>query len=124
MLVAGGLYQPASDQLERFRAAIDDDRRAKAFERTVKRAEAGDLELAPPAIKRAPRGYRVDHPQIDRLRLKHLTISRRHQLEPWLHEATCDQRVQSQLQAARPFVTWVAETVGPSTRPRSSLSRG
>jgi uncharacterized protein (TIGR02453 family) len=62
LLVAGGLYQPASDQLERFRAAIDDDRRAKAFERTVKRADAGDLELAAPAIKRAPRGYRVDHP--------------------------------------------------------------
>src|SRR6184192_1617018 len=33
LLVAAGLHQPASDQVERFRAAIDDGRRAAAFER-------------------------------------------------------------------------------------------
>ena len=61
-LVAAGLHHPATDQLERFRAGIDDDRRATAFERTVVSAEAGGLKLAQPAIKRAPRGYGVDHP--------------------------------------------------------------
>src|SRR3954467_8007833 len=35
LLVAAGLHHPASDQLERFRAAIDDGRRAAGFERAV-----------------------------------------------------------------------------------------
>ena len=31
LLVAAGLHRPAPDQLERFRAAMDDDRRARGF---------------------------------------------------------------------------------------------
>src|SRR5437763_11653717 len=70
LLVAAGLHQPASDQLERFRAAIDDGRRAAAFERAVRAAEAAGLEVPPPGLKRAPRGYPQDRPRIERLRLK------------------------------------------------------
>ena len=124
LLVAAGLHHPATDQLQRVRAAIDDHRRATAFERTVVSAEAGGLKLAQPAIKRAPRGYRVDHPRIEWLRLRNLTISHRHRIDSWLNEPICRERVQSQLRAAQPFVAWIAETVGPPTRPRSSLNRG
>src|SRR3954447_17601191 len=60
LLVAAGLHQPASDQLDRFRAAIDDGRFAAAFERAVKAADAVGLELAEPELKRAPRGYPAD----------------------------------------------------------------
>jgi uncharacterized protein (TIGR02453 family) len=117
LLVAGGLHQPASDQLERFRAAIDDGRRARGFEQTVAAAEAEGLSLADPELKRAPRSYSPDHPRIDRLRLKELTVSRRHPLEPWLHEPECDERVRSGLEAARPLVEWLTEHVGRSQRP-------
>src|SRR5215210_9061464 len=40
LLVAAGLHQPAPDQLERFRAAIDDGRKAATFKRAVTNAEA------------------------------------------------------------------------------------
>src|SRR4051794_16509006 len=70
LLVAAGLHQPASDQLERFRSAIDDGRRAAAFERAVSSAAEEHLEVPPPQLRRAPRGYSPDHPRIDRLRLK------------------------------------------------------
>jgi uncharacterized protein (TIGR02453 family) len=118
LLVAAGLHQPAPDQLERFRAAIDDGRKARAFERGLAAAERGGLAPAEPELKRAPRGYPMDHPRVDRLRMKQLTVSCRHPLEPWLHESTCDERVRSELVAARPLVTWLAETIGPSTRAR------
>jgi uncharacterized protein (TIGR02453 family) len=118
LLVAAGLYHPESDQLERFRAAIDDRRKASAFERSVARAEKGGLSLGEPELKRAPRGYPADHPRLERLRLKRVIVSRRHPLEPWLHEPLCDQLVQSELEAARPLVRWLAETVGSSTRSR------
>ena len=113
LLVGAGLHHPASDQLERFRAAIDDERRARGFERAVATAAAADLALVEPALKRAPRGYPPDHPRLDRLRLKNLTVFARHDLEPWLHEERCRDVVAAQLDAARPLVTWLAEQVGP-----------
>jgi uncharacterized protein (TIGR02453 family) len=118
LVVAAGMHRPATDQLERFRVAIDDDRAAKRFERALARADAAGLSPAQPELKRAPRGYPPDHPRVERLRMKRLTVSRLDPLEPWLHERSCDERVRSELDAARPLVNWLAETVGPSTRPR------
>jgi uncharacterized protein (TIGR02453 family) len=118
LLVAAGMHQPASDQLDRFRAAIDDARRAKAFEKAVATAQAAGLEVPDPELKRAPRGYPPDHPRVDRLRLKELTVYRRHPIEAWLHTPECGDRVRSGLEAARPLVKWLGENVGPSSRIR------
>ena len=118
LFVAAGMYQPATDQLERFRAVIADDRRSQGFERALGKAEAAGLQLGHPELKRAPKGYTPDHPRIERLRLKRVIVSRRHELEPWLHTDECDERVVAELTAARPLVTWLTETVGPSSRPR------
>ena len=114
LLVGAGLWHPATDQLERFRAAIDDGRRAAAFERAVSAAVQAGMTLAEPELKRAPRGYPLDHPRVERLRLKNLTLFSRHPLEPWLHEERCRERVREQLDASRPFVTWLGKHVGPS----------
>jgi uncharacterized protein (TIGR02453 family) len=116
LLVAAGMHHPASDQLERFRRAIDDGRRAAGFERAVKAAAASGLELSPPALKRAPRGFPLDHPRIERLRLKELGMYRRHTLEPWLHSPECDEHVRVQLESARPLVAWLGKHVGPPER--------
>jgi uncharacterized protein (TIGR02453 family) len=118
LVVAAGMHRPASDQLERFRASIDDGRRAKGFERALAATQAAGLSPVAPELKRAPRGYKPDHPRIDRLRMKRFTVSCVHPLEPWLHDRGCDERVRSQLDAARPLVKWLAETIGPSTLPR------
>ena len=114
LLVAAGMHAPASDQLVRFRAAIDDQRRAASFERAIKSAEAAGMEPAAPQLKRAPRGYPLEHPRIDRLRMKELTVHRRHELRPWLHKRGADARVRKQLDGARPLVSWLAKHVGPS----------
>jgi uncharacterized protein (TIGR02453 family) len=116
LLVAAGLHHPASDQLERFRAAIDDGRQAAAFERAVGTATAAGLEVPDPELKRAPRGYPQDHPRIERLRLKAITVYRRHPLKPWLHKPRCDELIAGQLEAARPLVSWLGRNVGPSTK--------
>jgi len=118
LLVAGGMHQPATDQLERFRAAIDDGRKAKGFERALATAATAGLDPAPAELKRAPRGYDPDHPRIDRLRMKQLTVWRRYPVGAWLSKRTCDERVISGLNAARPLVTWLADNIGPSERQR------
>jgi uncharacterized protein (TIGR02453 family) len=119
LLVAAGIHHPASDQLERYRQAIDDGRRAGGFEKAVATAEASGLGVPAPALKRAPRGYSPDHPRIERLRLKEITVDDVHRLGPWLHEPACDERVRTQLDAARPLVVWLRKHVGPSQRSRA-----
>jgi uncharacterized protein (TIGR02453 family) len=116
VVVGAGLHHPATDQLERFRRLMDDGRRAAGFERAVTSAEKAGLGLAAPELKRAPRGYPLDHPRIDRLRLKRITVSARHELGPWVHTAEADERVGGQLRAARPLARWLGEHVGPSQR--------
>jgi uncharacterized protein (TIGR02453 family) len=118
LLVAAGMHAPASDQLGRYRAAIDDGRRAAAFERALGAAGAAGLEPAPPELKRAPRGYPQDHPRIDRLRMKEITVYRRHPLAPWLHGPSARTRIRGELEAARPLVAWLGKHVGPTQRPR------
>ena len=53
-------------------------RRADAGDRAA-RGRAG-LELNEPELVRAPRGYPADHPRLDLLRRKRLTVSRRDEL--------------------------------------------
>jgi uncharacterized protein (TIGR02453 family) len=118
LVLGAGMWHPEPDQLERFRAAIDDRRRGAAFERAVAKAQSGGLSLVDPDLKRAPKGYSPDHPRIERLRLKRLAASHHHPLRRWLHTRECDQRIRAELESARPFVTWLNEHVGPTTRPR------
>jgi uncharacterized protein (TIGR02453 family) len=115
LLVAGGMHMPQTDQLERFRSAIVDDRRAAGFELTVRTAHDAGLVTAEPALKRAPRGYPPAHPRLDLLRLKSLTVSKRHELTGWLHTPASDEALGVELEATRPLVDWLAANVGPST---------
>jgi uncharacterized protein (TIGR02453 family) len=119
LVLGAGLWHPEPDQLERYRAAINDGRRAAPFERAVAKAEQGGLRLVEPELKRAPKGYSPDHPRIERLRLKRLAVSHHHPLRTWMHTPSGDKRVKGELTAARPFVTWLNEHVGPTTRPRT-----
>ena len=49
--------------------------------------------------------------QVERLRLKNLTVFRRHALAPWLHTAECDERVRGELESSRPLVEWLRGTI-------------
>jgi len=72
-LIAGGLYMPGPEQLERFRQAID--RHAATFKAiTADKAfveQFGTVEGE--RLKTAPKGYDKAHPEIELLRLKQVT---------------------------------------------------
>jgi uncharacterized protein (TIGR02453 family) len=114
LLVGAGLHHPAADQLDRFRQAIDQPRRAKAFERALQATRGAGLEMIEPVLKRAPRGFTPQHPHIEHLRRKHLTVFRRHALQAWLHEPACTDRIVTELESAQPLVGWLAKHVGPT----------
>jgi uncharacterized protein (TIGR02453 family) len=73
-MIAGGLYMPNPQQLERFRQAID--RHAAAFKRIT-----GDKDFVKQfgkiegeRLKTSPKGYDRTHPEIDLLQLKQVTV--------------------------------------------------
>jgi uncharacterized protein (TIGR02453 family) len=114
LLVAGGLYRPARDQLDRIRRAIDAGRTAAPLTQAIAHAQTAGLALSEPELVRAPRGYAADHPRLDLLRCKSLTVTRRHALGAWLHRPKAGRTIREQLEAATPLVRWLGEHVGPS----------
>lgn len=120
LLVAAGMHMPASDQLERIRRGIDQAKTSAALTRAIARAEKGGLSLNQAELKRAPRGYPLDHPRIDLLRHKSLTVSRRHELRGWLHKPEAGKRIREGLESAGPLVRWLRENVGPSQKARAA----
>ena len=76
-MIAGGLHEPESAQLNGFRRAISRDARkfkAVASEKSFKRYFG---EVDGERLKTAPQGYDRDHPEIDLLRLKEVVAVHR-----------------------------------------------
>lgn len=116
-LYAGsGYHQLAGDQLERFRAAVDDDAAGDALGAAVAAAEDAGLDVEGQSLRTAPRGYPRDHPRIALLRRRALIAGGR--LGPGAggierHAALA--HVGATWRAARPLTAWLDEHVGPTT---------
>jgi uncharacterized protein (TIGR02453 family) len=117
--VGSGYYMPASDQLERFRAAIDDDKSGKQLVTLVATARKKKLEVAGhDELKTAPRGYAKDHPRIDLLRQKGLIVWRQWPVGAWLGTAQAKKRIVEVFEAAKPLNRWLDTNVGPTEASR------
>jgi uncharacterized protein (TIGR02453 family) len=118
LMAAGGYYQMASDQVARFRAAVDDERRGTDLEKLLDVLRADGLTVAGEKLKTRPRGVDPDHPRIDLLRHKALYGHRSWPPDDVLHEAGAVERVARAWRALRPLSEWLADHVGPSDLPR------
>lgn len=116
LLAASGYYQMARDQLERFRAAVDDDRTGPGLAALVDQV-GDDFDVHGSALKTAPRGYPRDHPRVALLRHKGLSIHRSFPVEAWTSTPEAADRVVAAWDAAGPVSDWLNRHVGPSTLP-------
>ena len=116
LLVAGGYYQMASDQVARFRTAVDDERRGSDLEKRLAALEG--LTVAGETLKTRPRGYDPDHPRIDLLRHKGLYAWRAWEPDDVLHEPGTLDRVADTWRMLLPLTEWLDDHVGPSEQPR------
>ncbi|MHB8463404.1 MAG: DUF2461 domain-containing protein [Acidimicrobiales bacterium] len=116
--VGTGMYVMASDQLDRFRQAIDDDKAGAELTRIVAAARKRAIEIsAHEALKTAPKGYPKDHPRAELLRLKGLIAWRQWDVAPWFDTAAAKTKIAQFLRSARPINDWLETNVGPSTLP-------
>ena len=112
LFVGSGLYMPMPDDLKRFRAAIDADRSGRELEQIVAALRKAKYDIgAHDAVKTAPRGYAKDHPRIELLKLKGITMSKAWPVGGWLGTRKAKDRVVATLDAARPLTAWIQEHV-------------
>ena len=113
-----GMYMLATDQLERYREAVDDERSGAALEAIVEKAKAAGLTVTGhDVLKTAPKGYAKDHPRIELLRYKGLITWREWPPAAWLGTRRAKDRVVEFLQESKPLNAWLQSHVGPSTLP-------
>ena len=118
VLLAGGMYEPARDQLERFRDLQDDPKTTKSLDALLPQlAEAGYPLGEGAPLKTAPRGRSVDHPRIELIRRTMLTVS--HTFEPadWFFDRELLDRVAEGFVTVERWNSWLTEHVGPSEKP-------
>jgi uncharacterized protein (TIGR02453 family) len=123
LLVAGGAYRWAPDQVARFRTAVDDERRGADLENRLAALAATEIEgeAATPTgdlLATRPRGVAPDHPRLHLLRHRSLYAHRGWAPDDVLHEAATAERVVAVWRATRPLTEWIDDHVGPSEHQR------
>jgi uncharacterized protein (TIGR02453 family) len=113
-----GMWEMASDQLERYRGAVDAERTGNALVGIVDEARAAGLEITGHSmLKTAPRGYPKDHPRIELLRCKGLVAWKEWPVGPWLSTRRVKGRVVEFFERSRPLNDWLRKHVGPTALP-------
>ncbi|RYU10818.1 DUF2461 domain-containing protein [Nocardioides iriomotensis] len=106
--VGAGFYDADSTRLAAFRDGVADDRTGPELEKILKKLTRAGWEVGGETLKTSPRGYDAEHPRIELLRHKSLTVGRDYGFEPVIHTPELLDKVRKDWRAARPFVDWVA----------------
>ncbi len=115
-LVAGsGYHVMARDQLDRYRQGVADDRHGPGLAMLVGQAETAGLELWGLSLATAPRGYPKDHPRIELLRRKSLSLGAALRADRGIGRTDALEFVGTTWRAAAPVTGWLDEHVGAST---------
>ncbi len=109
VFVAGGWWRPTSAQLAAFRTAVDDPATAAGLHALLDDLRAQGLELGDgDPVATAPRGWPRDHPEIELLRLRSLTVGRHREPGPWVHTPELLDVVRTDWRQIRRFADWLA----------------
>nr|WP_243407361.1 DUF2461 domain-containing protein [Frankia canadensis] len=117
LMVASGYWQTASDQVERLRAAVADDVTGPKLEAVVDRLREEGYEISGNRLKTRPRGYDADHPRIELLRHRTITVHREYGEPPWLATPECAGQVAAAWREMRLLRDWLDRHVGPTRLP-------
>lgn len=115
LYVGGGYWHTQTDQVQRLRAAVDDDLSGRQLQQVLD--GLADWEVIGERLKRLPKPYAPDHPRADLLHHKGLAAGRRFEPAEWLHEPECGQRMAAAWRAVLPLNAWLRRHVGATHVP-------
>ncbi len=103
-----GFYEASGERLGAIRDAMADGRSGPLLQRRLRTLDRAGWEIGGERLKTTPRGYAADHPRIELLRHKSLTVGRSHGFEPVIHTAGLLDVVRADWRAAKPLLDWLA----------------
>jgi uncharacterized protein (TIGR02453 family) len=126
LYVGAGLYRPDAAVLQRFRAAIDDDTTGRQLQAIVSSLRRKRYEVAShEKLSSAPRGYALDHPRIELLKMKDIFAGRLFAPAAWLSTAGARARIDRVMTDTGALVRWLRQHVtGGESRARVEKKRG
>jgi uncharacterized protein (TIGR02453 family) len=107
-----GFYDAASGDLARIRESIDNEATGTQLQRLLTKLGKAGFTVGGDRLKTTPRGYDADHPRIDLLRHKSLTLGKAYGFDEVIHSPDLVKTVRGDWRALRPFVEWVSDRVG------------
>lgn len=110
--VGVGYYETSGPLLARIRSAIAEERRGTELEGILRKLQDSGWELGGDRLKTTPRGYDADHPRIELLRHKSMSLGKSYGFEPFIHTPELLDRVREDWREASPFVDWVSDNAG------------
>ncbi len=116
LFVGGGFWHTESDQVQRLRAAVDDDLSGRQLQAVLDGLVG--WELMGERLKRLPKPYAPDHPRADLLLHKSLAAGLRLEPDEWLHTPECRERVAAAWRQVQPLNAWLSQHVGPTRQER------
>lgn len=105
--VGAGFYEASTARLASLREAIVHDRHGPELEAILATAQSAGWELGGDRLKTSPRGFDAEHPRIELLRHKSMTLGKNYGFEPFIHTPELLDRVRADWREAQPLIDWV-----------------
>jgi uncharacterized protein (TIGR02453 family) len=112
LMVAGGWWSSSSLQVQRFRDAVDSPV-VTGLESGIAAATKAGFTVGGDVMKTRPRGIDPDHPQLDLLRHRSLTVDVQLGTPAWVSTRSAFTKVRGLWRSITPLVEWLADHVGP-----------
>jgi uncharacterized protein (TIGR02453 family) len=116
LLVSGGSWRLESDQIARYRRAVDDAVQGSRLQAETNRLEAAGWQIEGDRLTRVPTGFDRDHPRLELLKHKAVHGSRRWEPAEWLHDRRALDVVRDAWRELRTLNGWLADNVGASAK--------
>ncbi|GAB19041.1 hypothetical protein GOEFS_073_00610 [Gordonia effusa NBRC 100432] len=107
--VAVGFYDANAERLAAFRKAIDHPRHGPELEKCIASLKRAGWKVGGTTLKTAPRGWDVEHPRIELLRHKSLTVSRDYGFDEVIHTPKLINRIRTHWRQATPLIDWLQQ---------------
>jgi uncharacterized protein (TIGR02453 family) len=107
-----GFYEASASDLGRIRASIANELTGDQLGKILAKLKRAGFTVGGDRLKTAPRGFDADHPRIDLLRHRSLTVGKDYGFEPIIHTAELVDAVRKDWKAARPLIEWVSARLG------------
>lgn len=114
---SGGIYEMASDQVDRYRRAVDDDVAGRLLEAAIAMVDKAKLAINGHRLTRVPAGYDKEHERAELLKHKSLYVTRDFGCPDWLPTPKAKTELVKTLRTMQPLIDWLNTHVGPSDLP-------